>query len=98
MPVTRFAPSPTGYLHLGHAFSALFAAAAAGPNGRFVLRIEDVDLTRCRPAFTAAILEDMAWLGLDWEPPVRPQSEHFDEHRAAPATFERRRLVHPCFC
>src|SRR5260370_25075745 len=98
MPVTRFAPSPTGYLHLGHAFSALFAAAAAGPEGGFMLRIEDIDLTRCRRAFIAAILEDMAWLGLDWERPVRRQSEHFDEYRSALATLERRGLVYPCFC
>src|SRR5260370_39200099 len=97
MPVTRFAPSPTGYLHLGHAFSALFAAAAAGPDGRFMLRIEDIDLTRCRPAFIAAILEDMAWLGLGLGRPGRPRSEPFDGDPSARAAPERRGLVYPRF-
>jgi glutamyl-Q tRNA(Asp) synthetase len=94
---TRFAPSPTGLLHAGHAASARFAAAAAG-GGRFLLRIEDIDVTRCRPEFEAAIYEDLAWLGLSWETPVRRQSEHFDEYRAALAELERRGLVYPCFC
>ena len=84
MIVTRFAPSPTGLLHLGHAHSALFgwrkARAAAG---RFLLRIEDIDPARCRPEFEAAILRDLAWLGLDWDGPVRRQSEHLPEYRAA---------------
>ena len=71
MIVTRFAPSPTGLLHLGHAYSALFARDAAGPEGRFLLRIEDIDATRCRPEFVQAIKRDLAWLGLDWEKPVR---------------------------
>ncbi|MEL0110557.1 MAG: glutamate--tRNA ligase family protein [Rickettsiales bacterium] len=72
--VTRFAPSPSGRLHLGHAYSALFAARAARQDsGRFLLRIEDIDRTRCRPEFEAAIFEDLAWLGLDWETPVRRQ-------------------------
>ena len=74
---TRFAPSPTGLLHKGHAFSALTAfEAARRAGGRFVLRIEDIDFTRCRPEFEAAILEDLAWLGLAWERPVLRQSEH----------------------
>jgi glutamyl-Q tRNA(Asp) synthetase len=81
--VTRFAPSPTGHLHLGHAHSALLAwRAARSCHGRFLLRIEDIDGARCRPEFEAAIYEDLAWLGIDWERPVRRQSEHFDEYRA----------------
>jgi glutamyl-Q tRNA(Asp) synthetase len=99
---TRFAPSPTGYLHLGHAHAALFAARAAGPvgpgGGRFLLRIEDIDRTRCRPAFAAAILEDLAWLGLRWEEPVRRQSEHMEEYRAALDKLRARGLLYPCFC
>ncbi|MGQ0674696.1 MAG: tRNA glutamyl-Q(34) synthetase GluQRS, partial [Rhodospirillales bacterium] len=98
MEVTRFAPSPTGHLHLGHAHSALFAARAAGNAGRFILRIEDIDRTRCRPEFTAAILEDLAWLGLRWELPVRRQSEHMDAYRAALEKLRARGLLYPCFC
>jgi glutamyl-Q tRNA(Asp) synthetase len=81
-PVFRFAPSPNGYLHLGHAFSALLnfdlARAAAG---RFLLRIEDIDPARCRPEFETAIYEDLTWLGIAWEEPVRRQSVHFSEYR-----------------
>lgn len=81
--VTRFAPSPTGFLHLGHALSALTAFdAAKAEGGRFLLRIEDVDLSRCRPEFEAAILEDLAWLGITWAEPVRRQSAHFGDYRA----------------
>lgn len=80
MIVTRFAPSPTGHLHLGHAFSALTAAAAAD---RFLLRIEDLDTGRCQPEFETAILEDLAWLGLRWEGPVRRQSQHMADYAAA---------------
>ncbi|HWA79193.1 MAG TPA: tRNA glutamyl-Q(34) synthetase GluQRS [Acetobacteraceae bacterium] len=97
--VTRFAPSPTGYLHLGHAHAALFAwrrARAAG--GRFLLRIEDIDAARCRPAFREAILEDLVWLGLDWDGDVRIQSEHLAEYRAALALLAARGLLYPCFC
>lgn len=97
--VTRFAPSPTGYLHLGHAFSALLAhdrARAAG--GRFLLRIEDIDQARARPDFAAAIEEDLAWLGLTWDGPVRVQSRALDDYRAALATLERQGVVYPCFC
>lgn len=84
MPATRFAPSPTGLLHRGHAFSALTSwTAAREAGGRFVLRIEDIDRTRCRPEFEAAMLEDLAWLGLDWEAPVRRQSDHMADYLAA---------------
>ena len=98
MFATRFAPSPTGDLHKGHAFSALTAfKAAREAKGRFVLRIEDIDATRCRPEFDAAILEDLAWLGLDWETPVRRQSEHLDDYHAALARLEAQGLVYRCF-
>ncbi|MBI3444767.1 MAG: tRNA glutamyl-Q(34) synthetase GluQRS [Magnetospirillum sp.] len=97
--ITRFAPSPTGELHLGHAHSALFArAAAAQGHGRFLLRIEDIDPTRCRAEFTQAILADLAWLGLEWERPVRVQSEHFDDYRAALDRLDEMGLLYPCFC
>ena len=97
--VTRFAPSPTGQLHLGHAYSALFAEnAARREGGRFLLRIEDIDPARCRPEFEAAIYEDLAWLGLQWEKPVRRQSEHLDEYRAALDRLSKMQLVYPCFC
>src|SRR5690348_4152946 len=99
MIVTRFAPSPTGYLHLGHAYSALFAwRAARAANGRFLLRIEDIDRARCRPEFTNAILEDLAWLGLDWDGAVRKQSERFGDYRAALDKLAARGLIYPCFC
>jgi glutamyl-Q tRNA(Asp) synthetase len=96
--VTRFAPSPTGLLHLGHAYSALTAARAAGPDGRFLLRIEDIDRGRCRPEFEVAVLEDLSWLGLTWEQPVRRQSEHFADYVRALDRLRERRLVYPCFC
>jgi glutamyl-Q tRNA(Asp) synthetase len=96
--VTRFAPSPTGHLHLGHAFSALTAfTAAREAGGRFLLRLEDIDSTRCRPEFADAILEDLAWLGLDWEEPVRRQSDHFGEYHAAIDALAARGLVYRCF-
>ncbi len=97
--VTRFAPSPTGRLHLGHAYAALFAerlARAAG--GRFLLRIEDIDRSRCRPEHEAGILEDLAWLGLAWDGPVRRQSEHLADYREALGRLASRGLVYPCFC
>jgi glutamyl-Q tRNA(Asp) synthetase len=98
-PVLRFAPSPNGRLHLGHAYSALLNADLAERwGGRLLLRIEDIDVTRCRPAFEAAIYEDIAWLGLAWETPVRRQSEHFAEYRAAAERLQGRRLLYPCFC
>lgn len=98
MFATRFAPSPTGYLHRGHAYSALTAyAAAREAGGRFVLRIEDIDATRCRPEFEAAIHEDLAWLGLEWEQPVRRQSEPLDDYQAALARLEADGLLYRCF-
>ncbi len=97
--VTRFAPSPTGFLHLGHARSALFGASLARrAGGRFLLRIEDVDAARCRPEYAAAIEEDLAWLGLGWERPVRRQSAHMGEYRAALDRLAARGLLYPCFC
>jgi glutamyl-Q tRNA(Asp) synthetase len=99
MIVTRFAPSPTGYLHLGHVRSAWEGwQAARGAGGRFLLRIEDIDRTRCRLEFDAAIREDLAWLGLDWDGAVRRQSEHFDDYRAALARLGDTGLLYPCFC
>jgi glutamyl-Q tRNA(Asp) synthetase len=99
MVVTRFAPSPNGLLHLGHAYAALVAEhAARAAGGRFLLRIEDIDRGRARPEFEAAIYEDLAWLGLEWARPVRRQSEHFDDYRAALARLEAEGLVYPCFC
>lgn len=96
--VTRFAPSPTGYLHRGHAFSALTAfQAARDAGGRFLLRIEDIDATRCRPEYDVAIFEDLAWLGLDWEEPVRRQSEHLADYHAAIEVLCQRGLVYRCF-
>lgn len=94
----RFAPSPTGYLHLGHAYAALFAWRAAGQGGRFLVRMEDIDPGRCRPHFEAAILEDLAWLGLEWETPVRRQSDHMDEYGRALARLGDMGLTYPCFC
>ena len=96
---TRFAPSPTGALHLGHAFSALTAwtrARAAG--GRFLLRIEDIDIRRCKPRFTADILEDLAWLGLDWDGEVRRQSAHLADYGRELDRLTTMGLVYPCFC
>lgn len=96
--VTRFAPSPTGYLHLGHAYSAWTAfGAAQSACGRFLLRIEDIDQGRCRPDYEAAILEDLAWLGVLWEAPVRRQSEHFSEYDAALQNLIARGVVYRCF-
>lgn len=98
MFATRFAPSPTGRLHKGHAFSALTAFhAAQEAGGRFVLRIEDIDPTRCKPEYEQAIFEDLAWLGLDWEQPVRRQSDHLDDYAAAVAALRERGLVYRCF-
>jgi glutamyl-Q tRNA(Asp) synthetase len=97
--VTRFAPSPTGYLHLGHACSALIAwRRARAADGRFLLRIEDIDPARCRPEFARAIEEDLAWLGVDWDGPVRVQSAHLPEYRAVLDGLAARGLLYPCFC
>jgi len=97
-PVFRFAPSPNGYLHLGHAYSALLNAdLARQAGGRLLLRVEDIDATRCRPEFEAAIYEDLAWLGLAWETPVRRQSEHFASYRAALDRLAAKGLIYPSF-
>lgn len=97
-PVFRFAPSPNGYLHLGHALSALLNAdRAKAAGGRLLLRIEDIDETRCRPEYEAAIYEDLAWLGIAWEQPVRRQSEHYGDYRAALAQLETMGLIYPSF-
>ena len=97
--ITRFAPSPTGHLHLGHAYAALTAwwrARQAG--GRFLLRLEDIDPVRCRPDYAAGIVEDLAWLGVDWDGEMRVQSRHLPEYRAALDSLAARGLVYPCFC
>lgn len=97
-PVFRFAPSPNGYLHLGHALSALLnfdLARQAG--GRLLLRIEDIDATRCRPQFEQAIYQDLAWLGIAWETPVRRQSEHLEVYRAAAGRLAAMGLLYPSF-
>ncbi|PSC05068.1 tRNA glutamyl-Q(34) synthetase GluQRS [Alsobacter soli] len=98
-PVFRFAPSPNGYLHLGHAASALLNASLAKRlGGRLLLRIEDIDIGRSRPEFEAAIVEDLAWLGLRFDEPARRQSEHMAEYAAALQELGRRGLTYPCFC
>lgn len=98
-PVTRFAPSPTGYLHIGHAFSALDGwTRARAVGGRFLLRIEDIDQTRCRPEFEAALLQDLSWLGLDWDGEVRRQSDHFADYQAALDRLQALGVIYPCFC
>lgn len=97
--VTRFAPSPTGYLHLGHALSALIAWRRARElGGRFLLRLEDIDPARCRPEFAAAIEEDLHWLGVDWDGGVRVQSEHLPAYQAVLEALTGRGLLYPCFC
>jgi glutamyl-Q tRNA(Asp) synthetase len=97
-PVFRFAPSPNGYLHLGHAFSALLNFdLARRTGGRFLLRIEDIDATRCRPEYEAAIYEDLAWLGIVWETPARRQSEHFAAYREAIDKLSAHGLIYPSF-
>ncbi len=95
---TRFAPSPTGYLHIGHAYSALTAhRAAQSAGGRFLLRIEDIDQTRCKPEFETAIYDDLAWLGLTWETPVRRQSDHFSDYAAALDRLREKEMVYRCY-
>lgn len=95
--ITRFAPSPTGWLHLGHAYAALFAEAEA-KGGRFLLRLEDIDTTRSRSEYESGIYDDLRWLGLTWEEPVRRQSEHFHEYSEALKKLESLGLLYPCFC
>ena len=97
--VTRFAPSPTGYLHVGHAYSASLAyQKAKEAGGRFILRLEDIDQTRCHSKFEEAIFEDLTWIGLKWETPVRKQSDHFDDYTAVLDRLFDQDLVYPCFC
>jgi len=97
--VTRFAPSPTGYLHLGHAYSARFAQQAAQQaGGRYLVRLEDIDPVRCRPDLAEAILDDLAWLGLGGDGPVRRQSDHLAEYAAALGHLRGDGLLYPCFC
>ncbi len=97
-PVFRFAPSPNGHLHLGHAFSALFGQEMARrAGGRFLLRIEDIDLERSQREFEAAIYEDLAWLGIEWETPVRRQSEHMRDYATAVQQLQALGIVYPCF-
>jgi glutamyl-Q tRNA(Asp) synthetase len=96
--ITRFAPSPTGELHLGHAFSALSAwDAAMAAGGRLLLRIEDIDSTRVRPAFEQAILDDLGWLGLQWETPLLRQSEHMDAYQAVLDRLAKDGVIYRCF-
>lgn len=98
-PVFRFAPSPNGYLHLGHAYSALLNFDMARKSGgRFLLRMEDIDIERCKPEYEQAIYEDLAWLGISWEEPVRRQSENFGDYELALDRLADRRLIFPCFC
>ncbi len=97
--VTRFAPSPTGYLHLGHVRSALEGwRTARDAGGRFLLRLEDIDRGRCREEYAAAILDDLAWLGLGWDGEVRRQSAHFDDYRRALDRLTALGVLYPCFC
>lgn len=100
MPViTRFAPSPTGWLHLGHAYAALFAEQKARQNsGRFLLRLEDIDGTRARPEYETALFDDLRWLGLTWEQPVLRQSDHAQDYRRALDELAALDLLYPCFC
>ncbi|WP_203295035.1 tRNA glutamyl-Q(34) synthetase GluQRS [Maricaulis parjimensis] len=95
---TRFAPSPTGHLHIGHAFSAWTAwRAAMEADGRFILRLEDIDTTRCKPEFDQVIFDDLIWLGLDWEEPVRRQSEHFEDYAKVLERLIALGVVYRCF-
>jgi glutamyl-Q tRNA(Asp) synthetase len=97
--ITRFAPSPTGHLHLGHAYSALFAYdAAQRDSGKFLLRIEDIDPIRCKPEFTDAVFEDLSWLGLTWEKPVRRQSQHLADYEVSLNKLREKGVIYPCFC
>lgn len=99
MIVTRFAPSPTGHLHLGHAYAARFANdAAKAAGGKFLLRIEDIDPTRCKPELIEPMMTDLRWLGLSWEQPVRQQSQHLNEYAKAFMKLRDLGVVYPCFC
>ena len=97
--ITRFAPSPTGRLHIGHAYSAVFAyKRAIDHGGQFILRIEDIDPVRCRDEFIQGIYDDLAWLGLTWETPVRKQSDYLEDYKAAVSKLQNMGLLYPCFC
>lgn len=97
--ITRFAPSPTGLLHLGHVYSASLAMQAAkDTGGKFLLRLEDIDTGRCRPEFEQRIYEDLSWLGFKWEEPVRRQSEHMEDYAALISKLNDHDLIYPCFC
>lgn len=97
--VTRFAPSPTGWLHLGHAYAAIFAEQKARQNqGRFLIRLEDIDGTRSRPEYETALFDDLQWLGLTWETPVLRQSDHAADYRQALEELATQGLLYPCFC
>src|SRR5262244_1762912 len=97
-PVFRFAPSPNGYLHLGHALSALLNAdMARADNGKLLLRVEDIDSARCRPEYETALYEDLGWLGVRWETPVLRQSEHWDAYRDALERLNVVSLTYPSF-
>jgi glutamyl-Q tRNA(Asp) synthetase len=97
--ITRFAPSPTGYLHAGHALAAMIAhRRARDGSGRFLLRLEDIDPGRCRPVFADAIQEDLTWLGITWDGPIRVQSEHLADYQSVLAYLAEQRMVYPCFC
>ena len=96
--ITRFAPSPTGYLHLGHAFAAREAFGFAQNNGgQCLLRIEDIDHTRCKPAYIGAIEQDLSWLGFRWPKPARVQSEHLSDYAAVIDTLRGKDLIYRCF-
>lgn len=99
MIITRFAPSPTGRLHLGHAFAARFAYETAKKNGgRFLLRIEDIDSTRCKPEYVDGIYEDLEWLGLKWDGKPRIQSEHMEEYKEVLFSLQKKGFLYPCVC
>jgi len=97
MPTTRFAPSPTGHLHLGHAYSA-YQAFRAAEGEKFILRIEDIDPVRCKPEYMKSIIDDLHWLGLTWAEPIRYQSKHLSDYAAAMNVLKNKGLVYPCFC
>ena len=98
-PVFRFAPSPNGLLHLGHAYSALLNAELARKTfGRLLLRMEDIDTNRCTSELAQACKQDLAWLGMTWEEPVRVQSEHWEDYITALTSLGRRGMMYPCFC
>jgi glutamyl-Q tRNA(Asp) synthetase len=99
MIVTRFAPSPTGHVHLGHAYSALFAyEAAQKQDGTFLLRIEDIDPVRCKLEFINDVMEDLRWLGMTWQEPVRHQSQHIGDYIDTLAALRDMKVLYPCFC